>query len=148
MILLGPPLLSRDGSEMLAHSINSRALLDFFPPTECSCWWLGTFRFALLGWNVPSLSQRWEDRMGRTPRCELWPNCGCYETLALWKRNIVDDQESLWRKDELEWAESAIFISLACMVKHCPDKGIRAYAKRQLQDRFWDRQWSMSIREQ
>ena len=80
--------------------------------------------------------------------CSLWPNCGCYETLAQWKKNIVDDQETIWRPDQLEWAETSIFISLACMERHCPDRAMRVYARGQLKDRFWDRQWSMSIREQ
>ena len=80
--------------------------------------------------------------------CSVWPECGCYETLALWKKNIVDDQESIWRPDELDWAETTIFISLACMAKHCPDPRMRVFAKRHLEKPFWDRQWSLSIREQ
>jgi hypothetical protein len=87
--------------------------------------------------------------MTRTVRlCSVWPNCSCYETLALWKKNLIDDEDSVWRPDQLEWAETAIFITLACIERHCPDRGMRVYAKRQLEDKFWDRQWSMSIREQ
>src|SRR6266481_6913004 len=80
--------------------------------------------------------------------CGLWPYCGCHDTLAQWKRDIVDDDESVLSSDQLEWAETAIFISLACISAHCPDKKTKAYAKRQLEDKFWEKQWSMSIREQ
>jgi hypothetical protein len=68
--------------------------------------------------------------------------------LAQWKKNIVDDEETIWSLEQLDWAETAIFITLACMERHCPDPSMRAYAKGQLQDQFWNRQKSMSIMEQ
>jgi|SRR6516162_3483690 hypothetical protein len=76
--------------------------------------------------------------------CELWPDCGCHETLAKWG-NDLSDEERTWPMDVLAWAETSIFITLACVARYCPDKGIKAWAKQQLSDRWWDRQKSIGI---
>jgi hypothetical protein len=75
--------------------------------------------------------------------CELWPGCACYETLKRWAYNLDDEQ--VWPHEVLECAETLIFISLACIERHCPDRVVKAYAGEQLQKRFWDRQKTMGI---
>jgi len=52
--------------------------------------------------------------------CELWPECGCHETLAKWA-NDLSDEEKIWPMDLFEWAETSIFITLACVARYCPD---------------------------
>jgi hypothetical protein len=47
--------------------------------------------------------------------------------------------------DDLEAAEIVIFVSLACVMKRCPDKEVKEYAKDQLNDPFWDHQKSIGI---
>jgi len=76
--------------------------------------------------------------------CELWPECGCYETLGKWAHDLGDEQR-LWESDLLEWAETSIFITLACVGRYCPDPIVKAWAKQQLKDQFWQRQKSMGI---
>ena len=76
--------------------------------------------------------------------CELWPDCGCYETLVKWGDDL-SDEERIWPIDLLAWAETSIFITLACVARYCPDPAVKAYAKQQLKDRFWDRQKSMGV---
>lgn len=76
--------------------------------------------------------------------CELWPDCGCYETLAKWGQDL-SDEEKVWDTEVLSWAETNIFITLACIARYCPDPKMKAYAKQQLRNRFWDRQKSMGI---
>jgi hypothetical protein len=76
--------------------------------------------------------------------CELWPECGCHETLAKWA-NDLSDEEKIWPMDLFEWAETSIFITLACVARYCPDPATKLYAKEQLQKGFWDRQKSMGI---
>jgi hypothetical protein len=76
--------------------------------------------------------------------CQLWPRCGCHETLSRWLYDLNDD-ERVWPRDVLEWAETTIFISLACTARHCPDPVVKAYAVEQLRDKFWDRQKAMGM---
>jgi hypothetical protein len=76
--------------------------------------------------------------------CSNWPDCSCYSTLKLWGQNL-QDLTTAWKPHELEWGETTIFISLACISTYCPDKDVRNYARRQLQKPFWDRQMSMGI---
>lgn len=76
--------------------------------------------------------------------CRLWPDCGCYETLAKWGDDL-SDEERIWPIDLLAWAETSIFITLACVARYCPDPAVKAYAKQQLRDRFWDRQKSLGV---
>jgi hypothetical protein len=83
-------------------------------------------------------------RMLETKVCGLWPECGCYHTLVRWQENLRDE-ERVWEPEQLEWAETTIFFSLACVARHCPDPVTKAYAKGQLRKRFWDRQKSMCI---
>jgi len=47
--------------------------------------------------------------------------------------------------DSLEWAETSIFITLACVGRYCPDPIVKAWAKQQLKDKFWQRQNAMGI---
>jgi hypothetical protein len=74
--------------------------------------------------------------------CQLWPRCGCHETLRRWLYDL-NDAERVWPRDVLEWAETSIFISLACVARHCPDPVVKAYAAGQLRDKFWDHQRAM-----
>jgi len=76
--------------------------------------------------------------------CELWPHCGCAETLDKWGKDLSDEKR-LWPTDLLDWAETSIFINLACVARYCPDPVVKAWAKQQLQDQFWQRQKSMGI---
>jgi hypothetical protein len=66
----------------------------------------------------------------RNKRCQLWPACSCYEQLLQWRKNLIDDDETIWRLDQLEWMETSIFVCLACVVKYCPDKVVRASARK------------------
>jgi hypothetical protein len=77
--------------------------------------------------------------------CGLWPYCDCHETLEKWAYDLSDEQR-IWPMDLLEWGETTIFISLCCIAKYCPDKAIKVYAKRQLQDEFWDHQKALSVK--
>jgi hypothetical protein len=76
--------------------------------------------------------------------CALWPDCGCSETLEKWGRDL-SNQERIWPMDLLEWAETSIFITLACVGRYCPDPMVKAWAKQQLKDKFWQRQKAMGI---
>ena len=75
--------------------------------------------------------------------CELWGNCSCFWTLELWGR-LLQDENKTWFMDELEWGETTLFISLACIAKHCPNQESKAYAQRQLEDKYWAKQKAMS----
>jgi len=76
--------------------------------------------------------------------CNLWPYCGCHETLEQWAENLSDG-ERIFPMEQLDWAQTTIFISLCCMAKYCPDLGMRVYAMGQLQDKFWDEQKMLSV---
>ena len=76
--------------------------------------------------------------------CELWPECGCHETLEKWAHDFSDEQR-IWPMDLLEWAETSIFITLACVGRYCPDPIVKAWAKQQLRDKWWDRQKAMGV---
>jgi len=76
--------------------------------------------------------------------CELWPECSCYEILGKWAHDLGDEQR-IWPIDLLEWAETSIFITLACVGRYCPDPIVKAWAKQQLKDQFWQRQKAMGI---
>ena len=76
--------------------------------------------------------------------CELWPECSCYETLDKWAYDLSDEQR-IWPINLLEWAETSIFITLACVARYCPDPTVKAWAKQQLKDQFWQRQKAMGI---
>ena len=78
-------------------------------------------------------------------QCDLWPECGCHETLAQWAHDLRDEKR-IWPMELLEWGETTIFISLACVAKFCPDRAMKAYAKRQLHDEFWDYQKALSVK--
>jgi hypothetical protein len=78
-------------------------------------------------------------RMLREKQCSRWPECDCYATLLLWAANFHDEGMT-FEPAELEWAETAIFMSLACIMKRCPDREMKAYARDQLRDSYWDRQ--------
>jgi hypothetical protein len=78
-------------------------------------------------------------------QCDLWPECGCHETLAQWAHDLSEEKR-IWPIELLEWSETTIFISLACVAKFCPDRAMKAYAKRQLQDEFWDHQKALSVK--
>jgi len=80
----------------------------------------------------------------RTYGCTLWPECACHETLEKWASDL-SDEEKIWDMDVLAWAETSIFITLACISKYCPDPTMKIYAKHQLSKRFWDRQKSMGL---
>jgi hypothetical protein len=84
--------------------------------------------------------------MLRRKVCADWPNCNCYSYLALWAKNL-QDEEKLWDIEDLLIAEEMIFVTLACVEHRCPDKEIRTFAKQQLREPFWERQWSKAIRE-
>jgi hypothetical protein len=83
-------------------------------------------------------------RMLRAKQCRRWPECDCYATLLLWAANL-QDEGTTWEPEELEWAQTTIFLSLACMTKRCPDERMKAYAREQLKDRYWDRQKGLGI---
>jgi hypothetical protein len=76
--------------------------------------------------------------------CELWPLCGCHETLAKYADELSDEGK-VWDPEVLAWAETSIFITLACVSRYCPDLETRLYAIRQLQDKWWDRQKAMGL---
>jgi len=76
--------------------------------------------------------------------CELWPACGCCETLEKWAKDL-SDEERIWDMEMLEWCETSIFITLACVERYCPDPIVKAWAKQQLRDKWWDRQKAMGI---
>jgi hypothetical protein len=71
--------------------------------------------------------------------CSLWPDCSCRSTLLLWQDNF-QDEAAVWSREELDWAEDIIFLSLSCVEHYCPDKKLRRYAAQQLMNPFWDRQ--------
>jgi hypothetical protein len=73
--------------------------------------------------------------MNRCARCE----CDCCATLLLWAANLQDEGME-FEPEELEAAEVVIFVSLACIAKHSPNRKMRAYAKNQLRDPFWNEQ--------
>jgi hypothetical protein len=76
--------------------------------------------------------------------CELWPLCGCCETLGRWAQEL-SDEEKIWDLEVLSWAETNIFITLACVERYCPDPIVKAWAKQQLKDKWWDRQKDMGV---
>ena len=76
--------------------------------------------------------------------CGLWPHCGCCETLDKWAKDL-SDEERIWPLDLLDWAETSVFINLACVSRYCPDPIVKRWAKQQLRDKFWLRQKSMGI---
>jgi hypothetical protein len=78
-------------------------------------------------------------RMLLNRECRRWPDCHCHATLLLWAANLQDEGQT-FEPGELEWAETAIFMSLACIMKRCPDREMKAYARSQLRDSYWDRQ--------
>jgi len=47
--------------------------------------------------------------------------------------------------EQLEWAETTIFLSLTCIAKFCPDIAMKQYARRQLEDTFWSKQKALSV---
>jgi hypothetical protein len=71
--------------------------------------------------------------------CQSWPNCNCYFYLALWRKNLQDEDE-MWDRNDLEIAAEMIFITLHCVERRCPDKTLRDFAKGQLAKEFWDKQ--------
>jgi hypothetical protein len=66
--------------------------------------------------------------------CDLWPYCGCAETLSHF-RKALDTESYTW--EQIQWISFSIGASLACVETHCPDLEMRAYAKRELLDPFW-----------
>jgi hypothetical protein len=76
--------------------------------------------------------------------CELRPDCGCCETLEKWGNDLSDDKR-IWDVEVLDWAETSIFITLACVERYCPDPIVKGWARQQLKDRFWQRQKAMGI---
>jgi len=70
--------------------------------------------------------------------------CGCCETLEKWAKDL-SDEERIWDMEMLEWCETSIFITLACVERYCPDPIVKAWAKQQLRDKWWDRQKAMGI---
>jgi len=80
--------------------------------------------------------------------CNLWPSCSCYSTLELWARELQDGEreKTIYKFEQLEWAETTIFLSLACIGKFCPDIAMKMYARRQLEDTFWSRQKALSVK--
>lgn len=83
-------------------------------------------------------------------QCAEYPSCNCVSFLWLWA-NLLSDEDKVWnRKDlreDLRIAEDMIFIKLCCLLRCCPDDEDRHYAKEQLREPFWKRQWAKSIRE-
>jgi hypothetical protein len=79
-----------------------------------------------------------------TEGCTIWPHCGCHETLAKYASEL-SEEEKIWDTEVLAWAETSIFITLACIGRYCPDLAMKLYAKQQLTKGFWDRQKSMGI---
>jgi hypothetical protein len=67
-----------------------------------------------------------------------------YATLLLWAANLQDEGMT-FKPGDLEWAQTTIFLSLACMTKRCPDRRMKAYAKEQLRDQFWLKQKANGI---
>ena len=74
----------------------------------------------------------------------MWPACGCCETLEKWAKDL-SDEERIWDMEMLEWCETSIFITRACVERYCPDPIVKAWAKQQLRDKWWDRQKAMGI---
>src|SRR5262249_17478358 len=74
-----------------------------------------------------------------------WPDCGCCEVLERWATQL-SDQEKLWDLNVLDWAETNIFVTLTCVCRYCPDPVVKAWAKQQLKDKWWDRQKSLSVK--
>jgi hypothetical protein len=62
--------------------------------------------------------------------CALWPHCGCCETLEKWGRDL-SDEERTWDLEVLDWAETSIFITLACVGRYCPDPIVKSWARQQ-----------------
>jgi hypothetical protein len=56
--------------------------------------------------------------------CQLWPCCGCHETLERWATDLIDE-EKIWELDVLEAGEVMVFISLCCVARHCPDRATK-----------------------
>src|SRR5262245_3590334 len=77
-------------------------------------------------------------RIMRERVCSIWPDCSCRATLLLWQDNFRDEAAT-WTREELEWAEDIIFLSLMCVEHHCPDLSLRMYAAQQLSNPFWNR---------
>jgi hypothetical protein len=67
--------------------------------------------------------------------CTLWPECGCAKTLAHFQEALPSSVEYTW--PQLQSVAFTIAMNLACVVAHCPDPVMRAYAARQLSDPFW-----------
>jgi len=76
--------------------------------------------------------------------CGLWPECSCYSTIEHWAKQL-SDEEKIWDMEVLEWAETSVFITLACCAHYCPDPVVKGWAKSQLKDKFWRRQKSLGI---
>ena len=77
-------------------------------------------------------------------RCSLWPSCACYQQLAIYGKELQDETK-VWPLDELAIAEMIIFVNLACIKDHCPDRRMREFAKWHLRHPFWARQKKLGI---
>ena len=71
--------------------------------------------------------------------CLVWPNCRCAVSLEKWAQDL-EDECRVWEPNELQWIETDIFLSLACISEHCPDIEMKIYAKGQLTRPYWNRQ--------
>jgi len=72
-------------------------------------------------------------------RCALWPHCGCHSTLVHWQNKLTNDYKG-WSPEQLQWAETSIFITLSCVANRCPNRKIKTWAMMQLLNPWWDGQ--------
>ena len=72
-------------------------------------------------------------------KCNLWPECACNKTLAHWQRQLLTNSYP-WTFESLSWADTSIFITLACVAERCPSRKVKTYAQMQLLNPWWDRQ--------
>ena len=81
-------------------------------------------------------------------RCVWWPKCECAKNLFVWSFVLRNGEHLLWDREDLEAISDVVFFSLCCAAKRCPNDEVRAKAKRELREKFWDDQKSRSMMEQ
>src|SRR5262245_49196698 len=72
-------------------------------------------------------------------RCWLWPNCACHSHLVNFDK-LLDDDQRIWKPEELSAVETILYFTLECVASYCPDAQTRKAAEIELMYPWWENQ--------
>jgi hypothetical protein len=81
----------------------------------------------------------WISKLLHSKHCDFYPDCVCNQTLCHWQDKLSEDAMN-WEITHLAWAETSIFLALSCVAYRCPERRVKAWAQRQLLNKYWNRQ--------